>query len=176
MNDDTILAVELLTIGYEGLDLTTFLARLQAGNVQTLIDVRARPISRKKGFSKNALAEAVCALDIRYVPLPTFGCPQEIRDDYRIDGDWARYSVRYEAYLDTQELALADLANRARQSRCCLLCFEADPNLCHRSLVAARVHALAPFRIAVRHLPAIAPVLVAEEISKHCYSIGRCAR
>jgi len=143
-----------MTIGYEGLDLDRFFALLRDGRVDTIVDVRQNPLSRKKGFSRNALTTAACENGFRYVHLREFGCPKDIRDDYRSDGDWSRYTERYLAYLDTLDAPLALLTRRALSTRCCLLCFEADPDTCHRSFVAARVAEIADVPLAVVHLGA----------------------
>ena len=47
---------ELATIGYEGSAIEDFIATLKLANIEILLDVREIPLSRKKGFSKNALA------------------------------------------------------------------------------------------------------------------------
>ncbi|MBK6650144.1 MAG: DUF488 domain-containing protein [Betaproteobacteria bacterium] len=48
----------LFTLGYEGLTIDAFIARLQAAQVKTVVDVRELPLSRKKGFSKTGLPQA----------------------------------------------------------------------------------------------------------------------
>ncbi len=141
-----------MTIGYEGIDLDRFFCLLQAGGVDTIMDVRQNPFSRKKGFSKNALATAACERGFGYVHRPEFGCPRTIRDDYRRDGDWAHYTARFLSHLDTLDAPILLLARQALTSRCCLLCFEADPALCHRSFVAARVSETADAPLNVIHL------------------------
>ncbi len=141
-----------MTIGYEGMNLDRFFCLLRAGRVDTIIDVRQNPLSRKKGFSKTALATAACANGFRYVHLREFGCPKAIRDDYRRDHDWARYTERYLAYLDTLDTPLALLIRQVLENRCCLLCFEADPVTCHRSFVATRVADDAYAPLTVVHL------------------------
>lgn len=153
--------VDLLTIGYEGINLDHFFSLLRAGRVDTIVDVRELPLSRKKGFSKNALAAAARGNGFRYAHLPALGCPKAIRGDYKRDGDWSRYVARFSAYLQTQESALALLARQAQASRCCLLCFEADPNRCHRSLVARRVAEVADAPLWVVHLNVTVPALAA---------------
>lgn len=127
---------------------------LKEAGVETLIDVRELPISRKPGFSKSALGVAAQEQDVSYVHLRTFGCPRPIRYAYREDGNWTQYTERFLAYLDKQEAAVADLRLRVAESRCCLLCFEADPLLCHRSLVAERVALETEGKFQVRHLVA----------------------
>ena len=146
----TAAPMTLMTIGYEGLDLATFLTALKANSVTTLVDVRELPLSRKKGFSKSALAAAVEAAGISYMHVPELGCPRDIRRDYYSDGDWSRYKKRFNAYLGGQRVTLKRLVGIAKGSRACLVCFEADHQLCHRSLITAALSSLDKTRI--KHL------------------------
>jgi uncharacterized protein (DUF488 family) len=50
-------ASHLYTFGYEGLDIETFMARVQQTEMRSIVDVRELPLSRKKGFSKSAFRE-----------------------------------------------------------------------------------------------------------------------
>ena len=132
----------LYTFGYEGLTIESFIARLKLADVRTIIDVRELPLSRKKGFSKRSFAEALHQAGIAYAHMPALGCPKPIRDAYRSDGSWSAYSRKFSAYLATQKKPIAELAKIARSTSVCLVCFEADFNFCHRSMVA-RAAALA---------------------------------
>lgn len=129
----------LCTFGYEGLTIDAFMARLKESGVRTIIDVRELPLSRKRGFSKKAFAEALHRSGIAYAHMPALGCPKPIRDAYRTDGDWAAYTRRFLAYLREQEDAIAELAKIAGSTSACLVCYEADFNFCHRSMVARAV-------------------------------------
>ncbi|WP_317134813.1 DUF488 family protein [Rhodoferax lithotrophicus] len=51
----------LFTLGYEGLVLDAFIARLQAAQVKTVVDVRELPLSRKKGFSKISILLSIAS-------------------------------------------------------------------------------------------------------------------
>lgn len=138
-------AKHLYTVGYEGLSIEAFIARLKANGVRTLVDVRELPLSRKKGFSKQALARTLAEHDIAYAHMPTLGCPRPIRDAYKTDGSWARYTLSFTRYLATQQAAVQELAHIAQATPAALMCFEADFNRCHRSFVArAAVAAGAP--------------------------------
>ena len=127
---------QLFTFGYEGLDIDAFIARLRADAVETVMDVRQLPLSRKKGFSKSALGAALQHAGIAYLHVSALGCPRPIRDRYKRDGDWAAYTESFLGYLETQEAPLRDLAALAGDSTVCLMCFEADFTRCHRSFVA----------------------------------------
>lgn len=126
----------LFTFGYEGLDIEAFTARLQAMNVHSVVDVRAHPLSRKKGFSKTAFCEHLQRAGIAYLHLPALGCPKSIRDRYRDDGNWQRYSKDFLVYLKTQRETLQELAKIAHATTACLVCYEADYARCHRTYVA----------------------------------------
>lgn len=129
--------MKLFTFGYEGLTINSFIARLQTVRVRTVFDVREAPVSRKAGFSKTAFAEALHKSGIVYAHLPALGCPKLIRERYKATGDWGEYVKAFNAYLATQPDVVAELAALANNSGAsCLVCFEADFNRCHRSLVA----------------------------------------
>ena len=144
----------LYTIGYQGLTLETFLVLLRAHGIEHLVDIREAPISRKAGFSKASLSAAVEATGIRYSHVKALGCPKPIRDRHKIDGDWARYTRDFKNYLDGQGTALDALRRTAANARTCLLCYEADFNLCHRAFVAA---ALVGGSDDISHIPAESP-------------------
>jgi len=131
--------MSIFTIGYEGLDIENFLALLRLGNVETVVDIRELPLSRKRGFSKNGLREILSANGFHYRHISELGCPKPIRDQYRQDGDWQRYTKDFKRYLAGKGEIIAELSEMAEASRCALLCFEANYRMCHRSFVAAAV-------------------------------------
>lgn len=128
--------MSLFTFGYEGLSINDFIARLKEAGVQAVFDVRELPLSRKKGFSKSAFGAALHDAGILYTHLPIFGCPRPIRDAYKKDGDWGRYKKAFGTYLSDKSEAVSVLARFTNKANACLVCFEADFNRCHRSLVA----------------------------------------
>lgn len=125
----------LFTFGYEGLSIDRFIGRLIDAHVDTVIDVRELPLSRKRGFSKKAFAAALADSGLGYVHMPALGCPRPVRNRYREDGDWSRYVTGFTGYLDTRADAVAELVTVSRGTTGCLVCFEADYDRCHRSLV-----------------------------------------
>jgi uncharacterized protein (DUF488 family) len=140
------------TFGYEGLALEAFLTRLGSAGVKTVIDVRANPLSRKPGFSKRSLSEALDKRGIAYRHAAAMGCPKPVRDRYKRDGDWAAYTRGFLAHLSGQSAALAEVVRIAKASPSCLICFEADFNRCHRMFVARAAAQSAAFQ--VNHLTA----------------------
>jgi uncharacterized protein (DUF488 family) len=135
-------ALNLYTLGYEGLDVAAFIACLKRAAVRQVVDVRENPFSRKPGFSKTALAGALLAEGIEYVHAVELGCPREIRERHKRDRDWGRYEAAFREYLGSQGAAVASVARLAREKAICLVCFEADFNRCHRSLVGEAAVAL----------------------------------
>lgn len=129
----------VFTIGYEGLDVDAFMSLLAEHGIETVVDIRELPLSRKPGFSKKALAGVLNLTGLEYVHMVNLGCPKPVRDRYREDGNWKRYTNGFLKHLKTQEAAIAELSELASSSTCALLCYEADFNFCHRSMVADAV-------------------------------------
>jgi len=127
----------LYTIGYEKTLLKDVVSTLAAARVTTLIDVRDRPISRRPGFSKRQLAAAVEEAGMRYVHLQALGTPPEGRLAAR-RREWDRFWAIIEEKLarPEAELALLEAAEIAEAAPSCLLCYEADWQICHRRRVA----------------------------------------
>ena len=130
----------IYTIGYEGIDIDDFLYLLQKNNIETVVDIRELPLSRKPGFSKNILSNHLNLSGLEYIHMPQLGCPKPIRNQYRLDNNWKLYKQGFTKYLETKGDVLSELTELANTSNCVLLCFEADFNLCHRSLVANEIN------------------------------------
>lgn len=131
--------LRVFTIGYEGANATEFVAALRAAGVALLVDVRAVASSRRPGFSKTRLAANVEEAGIGYLHLRDLGTPADGRAAARA-GDHAEMRRIFAEQLATERAqdALLQLADIVRAgTRACLLCFEADPAHCHRSLVAS---------------------------------------
>ncbi|WP_269532629.1 DUF488 family protein [Chitinimonas sp. BJYL2] len=131
----------IYTIGYEGLDIDSFVSLLVEHNIETVVDIRELPLSRKPGFSKKALSSILNLSGLEYVHMVDLGCPKLVRDRYRENGNWKHYTEGFLKHLKTQESAIAELSELSESSSCALLCYEADFNLCHRSMVANAVRA-----------------------------------
>jgi uncharacterized protein (DUF488 family) len=137
----------IFTIGYEGLDIERFIDLLAKQGVETVVDIRELPLSRKPGFSKRALQAELNASGREYVHLVELGCPRDVRDQYKEDGNWKNYTKGFLKHLKGQQESVAELAALATSTSCALLCYEADPNYCHRSMVADAVGELAGMRV-----------------------------
>lgn len=128
---------QVYTIGYEGADLGPFLAKLTSAGIRQIIDVRELPLSRKRGFSKSALAAALAESGIQYLHLRDLGDPKPGREAAR-RGDHNSFLRIYKRHLAgaCAQAALAEAIRQAAAVRSCLLCFERDHDGCHRSIVA----------------------------------------
>jgi len=134
------MALRIFTIGYEGATQDELIAVLQKAGVERLIDVRAVPLSRKPGFSKNILAAGLRAGGIDYVHLKALGTPPEGREAAR-KGNHAALEASYSSQLALPEAGLqaVQMIELAGEKASVLLCFERDPHRCHRSLLLAAV-------------------------------------
>lgn len=142
---------KVFTIGYEGMVLDDFVQCLRFAGVSLLIDVRDVPLSRKPGFSKKALAAYLQSKGVDYLHIQALGCPKPIRNQYKLDHDWMRYTRDFLAYLRQHRTKeLEHLAELASQTPSALMCFEANAAQCHRSLVTYLMAQARP--IAVEHL------------------------
>jgi uncharacterized protein (DUF488 family) len=134
---------QIYTIGYEGTDIERFVRTLKIVGVEQLVDVRAVPLSRKKGFSKNRLRDRVEAEGIRYVHLSPLGDPKDGREAAKA-GRFDQFRRIYSKHLSgaVAQECLTTLANLIVEKSTCLMCFERDPAECHRSIVASELKAV----------------------------------
>jgi uncharacterized protein (DUF488 family) len=126
--------MRIFTIGYEGSTQPELIAALQAAGVERVIDVRAVPMSRKPGFSKNVLAAGLGEAGIDYIHLKALGTPPAGREAAR-KGKWAEMNRIYAEQLETPEAGAeaARMIALAEEKPSALLCFERAPAGCHRT-------------------------------------------
>jgi uncharacterized protein (DUF488 family) len=140
---------ELLTVGYEDLTPALLAGALREAGVQLLVDVRAVANSRRPGFSKTRLAASRAEAGIDYLHLRGLGTPAEGRAAARA-GKHEEMQRVFAEHLETPEAQtdLEALGERVRSGRrVCLLCLEADPRHCHRTLVARALAERMPLRV-----------------------------
>ena len=128
----------IFTVGYQAATMEQFLAALLEAGADLLVDLRAVTSSRRPGFSKNQLAANLAEKGIGYVHLRGLGTPADGRAAAR-SGKHDRMRRIYAEHLETPaaQRDLDELANLVRSGRkVCLMCYEADPDHCHRTLVA----------------------------------------
>jgi uncharacterized protein (DUF488 family) len=126
--------VRLFTIGYEGATQAELIDALRKAGVERVIDVRAVPLSRKPGFSKNVLAAGLREVGIDYVHLKALGTPPAGREAAR-KGRMDEMRRIFAAQLETLEAGVeaARMVGLAEEKPSALLCFERDPAGCHRT-------------------------------------------
>jgi uncharacterized protein (DUF488 family) len=154
------------TIGHSNHPIEAFLAMLTAQGIRLVADVRTLPGSRHNPqYNKETLSASLQERGIAYRHLPGLGGLRQARKDSPNRG-WKNAGFRgYADYLQTEEFAaaLAELQELAKDQPTAILCAEAVPWRCHRSLIAdaltvrgitvlhimsaasAKEHALTPF-------------------------------
>lgn len=165
----------LFTIGHSTHSLEDFLALLDAHNIRHLVDVRSIPKSRHvPQFNSESLESSLQSAGTAYTHLKALGGRRHSRENSTNTG-WRNTSFRgYADYMATSEFAegLATLIDIARATPTAIMCAEAVPWRCHRSLIAdalilkgwqvrdilttapAAEHKLTPFLVAVDGQPA----------------------
>ncbi|WP_119940405.1 DUF488 domain-containing protein [Neorhizobium sp. NCHU2750] len=139
------------TIGYEGAEISDFIAVLEDQRVDLLIDVRDVPSSRKKGFSKNLLREALHNSGIDYLHLKVLGDPKEGRLAAR-SGEYDKFRNIFNNHIENEiaKQAISEVSELSKTKNVCLMCFERDHRLCHRSILIEKMKELCCLE--VRHL------------------------
>jgi uncharacterized protein (DUF488 family) len=132
--------MRIFTIGYEGATVGEFLHALAEAGVRRVIDVRAIPNSRRPGFSKTPLRNALAEADIEYVHLRALGTPADGRAAARAGrhDDLVRI---YSGQLELPEAIAegAQMLDLAGEKPSVVLCYERDPAECHRTLLLSAV-------------------------------------
>jgi uncharacterized protein (DUF488 family) len=132
----------LFTIGYEHATTRAMLDELARARVDVVVDVRAVAASRRPGFSKRQLAAGLDERGIGYLHLRALGTPKDGRLAARA-GKLDELFRIYETHLATPKAhdEMAELATLAASGRrLCLLCYERDPEGCHRRRIAELIH------------------------------------
>ena len=126
------------TIGHSTHPIDEFIALLQAHGIRQLIDVRTVPRSRHNPqFNKENLPKSLHAAGIGYRHFPALGGLRHARAD-SINTGWRNASFRgYADYMQTPQFtqALEKLIESAKESPTVIMCAEAVPWRCHRSLI-----------------------------------------
>ena len=132
------LAVEIHTVGHSTRPIEEFLELLQAHSIGQLIDVRKIPHSRRNPqFNTEALAASLSSAGIVYRHMPELGGLRHARRD-SINTAWRNASFRgYADYMQTSEFqaALQTLIELSAAGPTAIMCAEAVPWKCHRSLI-----------------------------------------
>lgn len=129
----------LFTMGHSTLPIDEFIERLKTWKVSAVVDIRTIPKSRHNPqFCKEALAGDLNKSGISYLHLQELGGLRKA-DKSSVNDGWRNASFRgYADYMQTPEFrkALEKLIHLAKKKKSVILCAEAVPWRCHRSLVA----------------------------------------
>jgi len=128
--------MKLYTIGFAGKSAERFFTLLKDNEVKRVIDVRLRPYGQLAGFAKKKDLEVFLSnlIDCGYVHLPQLAPTDEILKSYRDNKDWDEYVSKFTTLLVERNIP-RDL-HKAFFESACLLCSEAEPDHCHRRLIA----------------------------------------
>lgn len=129
----------IFTVGHSTLAIERFIGLLKIYGIEQLVDIRTIPASRRNPqFGSNALADSLEAAHIEYAHMEALGGLRHAHKDSPNAG-WRNKSFRgYADYMQTAEFshAVETLIRMGRQRRTAIMCAEAVPWRCHRSLVA----------------------------------------
>ncbi len=150
----------LLTVGHSNRPLETLIAMLAAHGVNRLVDIRTIPRSRHNPqFNRETLPDALAAAGIVYAHRKGLGGLRRPRADSRNTG-WRNKGFRgFADYMETDEFSseLAAVAAEAKEATLAVMCAEAVPWRCHRSLISdallVRGHAVEHIMSAERRDP-----------------------
>jgi len=142
----------ILTIGHSTRPFDELLSLLQDHRVMLLADVRTVPRSRHNPqYNSDTLAKGLAAAGLAYRHMPGLGGLRKARKE-SINQGWRNDSFRgYADYMQTPEFeaALEELLALAERGCVCIMCAEAVPWRCHRSLIS---DALCVRGVEVRHI------------------------
>jgi uncharacterized protein (DUF488 family) len=142
----------ILTIGHSTRTLDEFVDLLEAYGVTLVVDVRSVPRSRHNPqFNKETLPSSLKKYGIKYIHMPDIGGLRRPKHDSE-NLAWRNSSFRgYADYMQTKEFTdnLLKIIALARESRLALMCAEALPWRCHRSLIS---DALVARHVKVEHI------------------------
>lgn len=142
------------SIGYEDYrEVDDFVAALHDSGIQLVVDVRELPISRRRGYAKTALGEALASQGIEYLHLRSLGNPKEIRTLWKSGAVEAGRTLYRDHLLTSERTALEELPELLRAKRCALMCFEHDEDVCHRQVIFECLRDEIGLRLETERLP-----------------------
>lgn len=126
--------------GYERETVKEFLTKLKKQHITTVIDIRAKPLSRKNGFSKNILRKILNREGISYFHFEELGAPEILRNELKEENGYLNFFQKYRKYVHNKPQLIKRLLKTIYENgRSTLLCFEKNYELCHRSIVASEL-------------------------------------
>jgi len=143
----------LYTIGYEGLSIDSFVQHLIGNNITCLVDVRKIAFSMRREFCKTNLLNALQEAGITYIRMAEVGIPSKKRKELLPLGEKDELFAWYKENILPQCPSYAShIADLVSKENIALMCYEKDPNDCHRSLFATYCKEQQPAISAIIHL------------------------
>ena len=119
------------------MDQGAFITWLKQYGINVIVDVRKMPLSRKRGFSKTILKETLAQNNISYFHFNELGASKELRNELAESGNYKSFFRQYKKNLCDHTQQLDEIRYMIdKGKKVALLCFEQDPQKCHRSVVA----------------------------------------
>lgn len=137
-------AQRIYSVGYEGLTLQQFINRMLDSQVTVVVDVRMTPSSRRPGFSKRTLSQALCDAGIGYQHEKELGNPPDNRGHFR-GGSNSIGRERMRTILENGAGdALRRLVELTRTETVAVLCVERFATSCHREVITDMAREIEP--------------------------------
>lgn len=124
------MTLQVISLGYEGRTIGELISILQKQEVTKLLDIRALPLSRKKGFSKKALSNQLAEAGICYRHIREAGNPYR-----KLKTNIEQCLQLYTSYLLNNPDIIKIVVSEIKSSSVALLCYEREHKNCHRSIL-----------------------------------------
>jgi uncharacterized protein (DUF488 family) len=133
--------MHLYTIGFTQKSAERFFDLLEQHAVRRVVDIRLHPAGQLAGFARQHDLRYFLRrlIDCEYQHLPILAPEHHHLAQYRRDGNWLRYVDQFEALMDARDVPRVLEPALFSGVPTCLLCSEAQPDRCHRRLVAERL-------------------------------------
>lgn len=133
----TDMTSKLCTIGFTKKTAEQFFGLLEQAGVRRLIDVRENRGGQLSGFAKHPDLSYFLdrLLGIEYIHEPSLAPSEEIRNAYRVTKNWEQYEESFLELMRLRNVSESIIPERF-EGNVALLCSEAEPEKCHRRLVA----------------------------------------
>lgn len=136
----TTASLAVYTIGYQNTQVDGLLNYLMSLGIKVIVDVRRNAFSRRYGYSGRTLSRICGKVDFEYHHVPDLGIPPVWRRDLPCPSDYKDLFRRYRREIMPHvESQVREVSLVTTVKPTVLLCYEADPRCCHRSILAASV-------------------------------------
>ena len=147
--------MNIYTIGFTQKTAEQFFERIKRNGIELLVDIRLNNKSQLAGFSKGPdlayFLREICKT--KYVHCEEYAPTKELLAEYQKGTvSWEAYEERFDAIMEQRGAYKGFLDRFSAFEKVCLLCSEANPEHCHRRLVAEKIRSCAPEKVEIIHL------------------------